>query len=225
MALSHDISGALSVISDFHAVLDLAGSGADLPPNATKIVISSNGRVRSEIPILTHERILECVTVTTNLYLSAVSFVPPPVTECQYCSDRPDTDFDGNGPCVWFDLTLWVDAAGKVLSATIFMDAWESKDDFSTIHHDHTEAVGTKTVELFRAGDNETITGFDVNATLHEQYIDSNTNPDIRVYTGLEPASKIEFIGDTDDDEAGSETGATISFRPIAVKLERCEYK
>jgi hypothetical protein len=219
-----DMSNALSFISDFHAVLDLTESGAQIPPNAREIVLSWKNQVRSEIPILTHEKTMDCNTTDTLIYPGSDTFIPPAVEHSPY-GGNPDKDFNGNGPCVTFHLTLNLDPARKVLSATYYMDAWECPDDFSKIHKDYTEAVGSKTITLFTAAEDETILSYNVQSVFDDQYIDTDTKPDIRYFGGLSPVEKIEYTGDTDGDEAGTKTGATVTFRLIKLQIQRCQYQ
>ena len=106
------ISGSLSVLSDFHAVLDLTAAGANLPPNASEIVLSWNNQLKSEIPILTDLQILECETTESPLKPGlAETFIPPAV-------QGPDAEFDGHGPCMSVSIYLWLDAGRKNLYAT-----------------------------------------------------------------------------------------------------------
>lgn len=222
-----NISPSISVISDFHAVLDLAGSGADIPPNTKEILLSWDNQIQSQIPILTHEKVMECNTWDTTLVLQPLTFIPKAVETTEYGGGgHPDTEFDGNGPCIEFNLTLSIDPSRKVLSATVFMDAWECPDNFDRIHSDYTQAVETKTFTLFQVTDPDMIIlGFNLESYLADRYIDTNTNPDFRYYSSGAPAYKIEFTGDTDGDEAGNETGAKITFNTIKIQVQKCGYK
>lgn len=221
----HDISSAISIISDFHAVLDLTGSGANLPPNAKEILLSWDNKIQCEIPILIHEKVLECNTWDSTFVLQPLTFIPIAVVNSEY-GGHPDTEFKGNGPCIEFSMYLSIDPSRKILNATVFMDAWECPDDFSKIHKDYTQAIETKTFPIAKLSDPDMImVGFNLEPSLSDRYIDSNENPDLRYYSSTAPAYKIEFTGDTDGDEAGSRTGAVISFNPIKIKVQKCGYK
>ncbi len=221
----HDISSAISIISDFHAVLDLTGSGANLPPNVKEILLSWDNKIQCEIPILIHEKVLECRTWDSTFVLQPLTFVPTAVVNSPY-GGNPDTDFHGHGPCVVFSLFISIDPSRKTLNATVFMDAWECPDDFSKIKKDYTQAIETKTFPIAKITDPDMIMmGFNLESEIVDRYIDSNINPDLRTYSSAAPAFKIEFTGDTDGDEAGSRTGAIISFNPIKIKLQKCGYK
>lgn len=221
----YDISSAISIISDFHGVLDLTGSGANLPPNVKEILLSWDDRIKCEIPILIHEKVLECRTWDSTFVLQPLTFIPIAVVNSEY-GGHPDTEFDGNGPCVEFQMDLSIDPSRKILNATVFMDAWECPDDFSIITYDYTQAVETKTFPIAKITDPDMIMlEFNVNPSLPDRYIDKNINPDFRYYSSAAPAFKIEFTGDTDGDEAGGRTGAVISFNPIKIKLQKCGYR
>ena len=221
----HDISEALSIISDFHAVLDLTGSGADLPPNVREILLSWDNTIQSEIPILIHEPVMECRTWDSTFVLQPLTFVPRAVENSIY-GGHPDLEFDGNGPCIEFRMRLRIDPSRKKLLATVYIDAWECPDDFSKIRKDYTQAVEQKTFTIASLSDPEMVMlGFNLEDHLSDRYIDTNINPDFRYYSSAAPAYMIEFTGDTQDDEAGSETGAIINFNPVKIKLQKCGYR
>ena len=222
-----NISPSISVISDFHAVLDLSGSGANIPPNTKEILLSWDNAIQTEIPILTHEKVMECNTYDSIVVLQPLTFVPKAVTTTEYGGGgHPDTEFAGHGPCIEFSLSLSIDPSRKTLSATVFMDAWECPDDFDKIRSDYTEAIETKTFPLIQITDPDMIIlGFNLEPYMSDRYIDTNTNPDTRYYSSGSPAYKIEFTGDTDGDEAGNETGAKITFNTIKLQVQKCGYK
>lgn len=219
-----DISNALSIISDFHAVLDLTGSGADIPPNAVEIVLSWDNRIQCEIPIMTHEKTLTCNTIEKPINPGTVTFTPPAVTNSPY-GGKPDKEFKGHGPCVKLDVVLNLNPARKVLTATIYMDAWECPDDFSKIRKDYTQALGSKTITLYTAANDEKILSYNIQSTFHDQYIDNDVYQDFRYFGGTSPIEKIEYTGDTKGEEAGTRTGAKITFRPIKLQIEKCQYE
>jgi hypothetical protein len=56
-------------------------------------------------------------------------------------------------------------------------------------------------------------------------YIDNNHNPDVFEFSGNKPVARLEFVGDTKGDEAGTETGVKIKFSPIKLTIEKCKYE
>lgn len=221
---SNDISASISIISDFHAVIDLTESGGNLPPNATDIIISCQGKILSEIPILEHESTLVCTTTEKLVTPGSKSFIPPAVTNSPY-GGHPDKEFAGHGPCVTFRMNLRTNPSANELYATYYMDAWECPDDYSKIRKDYTQAVGSETMTLFSAGADETILSFAAQSVFNDKYIDTDHSPDIRYFGGTAPVSKLEYTGDTSGDEAGTETGVVITFRPFKVQIQKCEYR
>lgn len=223
----NDVSSSVSIISDFHAVLDLSGSGANLPPNTKEILISWDNKIQSEIPIITYEKVLECRTWDSTIVIKPITFIPEQVTYTHYGGGgNPDFDFDGNGPCIEFKHSIHIDPTKRILYATVFMDAWECDNDFTTIHRDYTQALETRTITLLELNDPDmTIQGINMGTYIFEKYIDSNTNTEIYNYGSHSAVAKINFTGDTYGDEAGSKTGAVITYNPISLKLQKCEYK
>jgi hypothetical protein len=214
------ITSSLSVLSDFHAVLDLTAAGANLPPNASEIVLSWNNQLKSEIPILTDIQTLECETTGQPLAAGlAQTFIPPAV-------EGHDKEFDGHGPCMSVYIYLWLDAERKNLYATYTVDAFECNDDFGSPRKDYTEAYGTQTKGLFSVTqEGEIIESFDAASTFYDTYIDSDHNWYAKYYTGTAPVEKIEWNGDTDGDEAGTRTGVILTFRQFNVNVKKCVYK
>lgn len=221
----NDISHAVSVISDFHAVLDLSGSGANLPPNAKEVLLSWDSQIQSEIPVITYEKVLECNTYDTTVVVKSISFIPQAVTSSEY-GGNPDFDFAGHGPCIEFNMRLYLDPSRKIVYASMFMDVWECPDDFSKVRKDYTQAIEAERFTIFRLIDPDMIiVDFNMDTELSERYIDFNENSEIREYGSYSPASQIVFTGDTSGDEAGTETGATVTFNPLKLRVQKCTYK
>ena len=215
---NQDVSGSISVLSDFHAVIDLTNAGADLPPNASEIILSWNNKLQSEIPILTQVQTLDCRTTSKPLSINlAQSYIPPFVS-------GGDRDFYGHGPCMSISIRLSVDAAKRNLYAEITLSAYECNGDWSS-RSNNTRASGSKTVVLFTADEDETITGFDAATFFSDSHRDTNHDPFKTYYAGTSPVEKIEWVGDTKGDEAETKTGVNITFRQFNVNVQRCVYK
>lgn len=215
---SNDISGSISVLSDFHAVIDLTNGGAALPPNSSEIILSWDNQLQSEIPILTNIQTLDCRTSSRPLAAGlSETFVP-------LHAGNGDRDFSGHGPCMSVNLSLYVDASKRNLYATFTVNAYECNSNWGT-KKDYTKATGTKTVTLLTAGEDETITGFDAARTFYDRHLDTNHDSYFSHYSGTSPVEKIEWIGDTKGDEAGTKTGVVITFRQFNVNIQKCVYK
>jgi len=213
------ITGSLSVLSDFHAVLDLTAAGANLPPNASEIILSWNNQLKSEIPVLTDLQILECETTSPLLNAGlSQNYIPPAV-------QGPDAEFDGHGPCMSVSINLWLDAGRKNLYATYTVNAYECKDDWSS-KKDYTQSYGTNTITLFAVHeDNETIESFDAASAFYDSYRDTDHDWYTRNYAGTSPVEEIKWNGDTKGDEAGTKTEVKIKFRQFKVNVKKCVYK
>ena len=221
---NHDISNAISIISDFHAVLNLSGSGANLPPNAKEVILSCDDKIICEIPIITHEKVLECTIKDTTINLSEYSFIPMAITSD---GKHPDLDYDGNGPCMKIQIQIYIAPSKRSIIADLFMIAYECKDDFSKFCRDYTQAFERRQITLFTLTDtNTSIEKINTDPILEDELIDFKTDKDqTRKYSSNSPAYEIKYIGDTKGNEAGSETGAIIYWNPLKLKIQRCEYK
>jgi hypothetical protein len=102
------------------------------------------------------------------------------------------------------------------------MHAFECAGDFSKPKADFTSARGEEELVLKVASPRGRILGFDVNTTMNQQYIDTNTSDDNFSYGPPNPVKTLRFVGDTEGDEAGTRTGVFITFREISVGLETC---
>jgi hypothetical protein len=215
---SQDVSGSISVLSDFHAVIDLTNGGAALPPTASEIILSWNNKLQSEIPILTHIQTLDCRSEPKPLAPGLAQTYTPPHT------GSGDRDFYGHGPCMRVNMSLELDAAKRNLYATFTVSAFECNANWSS-RKDHTKVYGTKRVTLFTANEDESITGFDAATSFSDSHRDTGHNSFFTYYSGTAPVEKIEWIGDTKGDEAGTKTGVVITFRQFNVNVQRCVYK
>ncbi len=220
--LKKDITNALSIISDYHAVLDLTESGVNIGPNAQEIVFNWNNQVKSEIAILSRQQFLTCEVISKPFTPPWKTFRPLAL-EDNACKGKPDKDFADHGPCVRFSFSLNLDPERKIITASYWMDAWECPDDFGFYKKDCTEAEGWGSFEVFKAEDNEKIVGYDVQSYIYYEYIDDDWEDDHHYYSGTEPFTELKFVGDTDGNEAGTRTEVVMKFRQINIKVEKCE--
>jgi hypothetical protein len=147
-----------------------------------------------------------------------------------------DKDFHGNGPLVRVTCQLMISADRKQLIAVVYMQAKETKDNWTT-------AEGTQTIPVFICNPSQTIqsingtTGFskmDItvldNNGHDDQFILPNgavavthaQNSGWGVVNGFHHESGVELVrivGDTNGDEAGTRTGVEIFFSPLSLKL------
>ncbi len=211
-----NVTSALGIIGDMHMVLDLSPSGANIDEDSRRIVFTWNMVSQSVIPVVSPSLPVRCTTRIERITGDPESFVPP--------HTRGDKDFNGNGPCVGFGISLNLDTERTRLSASYNMLAFECDNDFSTSVYDYTTARGAGNTLLFQVtGSNEQILGHNLDSNrLETRYIDDDHSDDIRTFAGISPIEKLIFTGDTSGDEAGTETGVEIFFREIEVQVESC---
>ena len=172
----------------------------------------------SQVTTLHTDRVLpNCPIRTEVLPRQTVLFVPPDVG-----GEGADPEYDGNGPCVDFRLTLQVEDGDRTLAAKYRMHAYECADSFEDPVHDFTAARGADELVLKVASPRGRILGHDVDTSMSQLYIDSDDADDIFAYNPPNPVERLRFVGDTDGDEAGTETGVFITFREMRVELETC---
>lgn len=203
----------LRIISELHMVLDLTTS---IDENSQYIALSWDGESQSVIPILSTIPGPICDIQTQLITPGKQSFIPVHI--------RGDREYKGHGPCIRFDLNIREDAEGKVLAAYYEMEAFECDDNMSKPHPDYTTAKESKRVELLNLQNNpgERIISYNLSSRMSFDYIDDDIQDDIFQFGGNNPVEKLIFVGDTDGPEAGTKTGVTIHFRPIEIKIEKC---
>jgi hypothetical protein len=147
-----------------------------------------------------------------------------------------DKDFGGNGPQIRVTCQLMISADRKQLIAVVYMQAKETKDNW-------TMAEGTATIPVFICNPSQTIqqinaaTGFtkmDITVTDNNGHDDQfflpngavaitrAQNSNWEVENGGQHMSGVELVrlvGDTNGDEAGSRTGVEIFFSPVSLKM------
>jgi hypothetical protein len=195
------------VIIESRAELDVVAvyTAADL--NTHQVTTLHTDRVSPHCPIR-----------TDVLPRQTVLFVPPNAG----ASGGADADFAGNGPCVDFRLALHLKDGDKTLVAKYRMHAYECDDNFDKPKEDYTAARGEEELVLKVASPRGRILGFDVDTTMSQQYIDTNTSDDNFSYGPPGPVETLRFVGDTKGNEAGTRTGVFITFRETRVELETC---
>ncbi|HZF54720.1 MAG TPA: hypothetical protein VE093_38995 [Polyangiaceae bacterium] len=120
-----------------------------------------------------------------------------------------DQDFKGHGPNVYTQVELVI-FNGNELWAAVWMDAIETKSDW-------THAQGTKWYLLYKASKN--IAGISSPSFFEHQYTDTNHSNDIFSFPPNTLVKKLDYIGDTYGNEAGSKTSVQIYFNPISLTL------
>lgn len=156
-----------------------------------------------------------CPVRTETIDSQTILFVPPHV--------RGDREFDGNGPCVRFDLDLRLPGAGDSLVAEYYMHAFEcADDDPSRPKSDFTAAEGRGATTLFSTGPQGRILAYNVGSATRHTYVDDDHAEDVFNLPAPDPSLQLRYIGDTGGNEAGTETRVFIQLRDIELTYEDC---
>ncbi|XXX72436.1 hypothetical protein WMF30_32795 [Sorangium sp. So ce134] len=142
------------------------------------------------------------LSASTLVGLSTGFYVPPHV--------GGDREYDGHGPSVSLQVELSV-FNGNELWAAVYMDALETKSNW-------TRAAGTGWYRLYTASRPivEVVSPVDFSHT----YTDTDHAHDIYAFAPESLVNKLDYVGDTRGDEAGTKTGVRVYFNPITVVTE-----
>lgn len=149
--------------------------------------------------LLTTETGGSALSTGTLVGLSTGFYVPPRV--------GGDAEFDGHGPSVSLQVELHV-FNGNELWAAVYMDALETKSNW-------THAEGTAWYLLHVAG--RPIVDVDGPVSFLHGYTDTDHARDIFTFTPENLVNRLEYVGDTKGNEAGTKTGVRVFFNPITI--------
>ena len=183
-------------------------------------VYSAGDPASANVQALHTERVTpagRCPVRTLQVPGQTLLFVPPNV--------RGDREFGAHGPCVSFSLNLRTQDEGATLLADYTMQAFECDNDFAKPRNDFTASEGERQTVLLAAGPDSRILGYDVTSAMHMAYIDTDHDVDDFTFPGNGPVAALHITGDTDGDESGTRTGASIDLRAMNVTLEDCSAK
>ncbi len=141
--------------------------------------------------------------------LRTVELRPPPY-DFRPAHRRGDREYNGHGPKVTFSLSLGHN--GTTVSFTVRMRAEETVSDWTTVDETRTEA-------LYNAE-----SGWQVSRILSAPSVShgyTDTNHSVDVFSPGGPVQRLEYVGDTDGDEAGSRTGVRVFYNPVRLELRQ----
>ncbi|WP_437731457.1 hypothetical protein [Sorangium sp. So ce1335] len=138
----------------------------------------------------------------TLVGLSTPFYVPPRV--------GGDAEYDGHGPSVSLQVELSV-FNGNELWAAVYMDALETKSNW-------THAEGTAWYRLHVAS--RPIVDVDGPISFSHTYTDTDHAHDIFTFAPENLVNKLDYVGDTRGNEAGTKTGVRVFFNPITIVTE-----
>ena len=142
------------------------------------------------------------VSTSTLVGLSTGFYIPPRV--------GGDAEFDGHGPSVSLQVELSV-FNGNELWAAVYMDALETKSNW-------THASGTAWYRLYTAS--SPIVDVDGPISFSHTYTDTDHAHDIFTFAPENLVNKLDYVGDTKGNEAGTKTGVRVYFNPITLVTE-----
>ena len=133
------------------------------------------------------------------------TYIPPKTTG--------DKDFAGNGPNIYCKVTLSLVENQRSIQCQIFMQAKETK-------HDYTTVIGRETIIIYRAPAGKKILKIAEGYISSKTYTDSDYSDD--TFPGFSgPVGVFKFTGDTKGNEAGSRTKVVVAFRALHIHLVR----
>jgi hypothetical protein len=124
-------------------------------------------------------------------------FIPPLV--------EGDREFAGHGPVTSLRVDLQI-RNEKEVWAQVYMRARETKSDWTT-------AEGTAEFQI--GSHPKRILDILTSRVQEHQYTDTNHAMDVFSFPASSLASRIEYVGDTQGQEAGTRTGCQIFFHPM----------
>jgi hypothetical protein len=132
---------------------------------------------------------------------TAVSFFPR--------HTQGDRDFGGNGPHVDLEVSLMINPNDRrELLAVVSMRAVETGGDRTT-------AEGWQAFVIYRSP--TPLKAVRSHTFFNHSYRDTNHRVDTFVFRGG-VVSRLDYVGDTRGDEAGTRTGVAIQFHPVLVE-------
>ncbi|WP_437753668.1 hypothetical protein [Sorangium sp. So ce1389] len=142
------------------------------------------------------------VSTSTLVGLSTGFYIPPRV--------GGDAEYDGHGPSVSLQVELSV-FNGNELWAAVYMDALETKSNW-------TRAAGTAWYRLHTSS--SPIVAVDGPISFNHTYTDTDHAHDIFSFEPDNLVNKLDYVGDTKGNEAGTKTGVRVYFNPITIVTE-----
>lgn len=189
--------------SPYYMTLNLGANGIRFTSVSQRLLIRWNGGEQTIGVIQPHQPL--CQTRTETIPGSQYTYRPP--------HTRGDKEFSGHGPRVWVKVSL--SNHGTDISATIHMQAKETKEDWTT-------AEGNTTIPLYTAPSGYRIKQLLVSTEDEMAYTDdSNASDDFQRASGG-PVAHYNVVGDTESgNDAGDRTQVTVTFNPLHIELEQ----
>ncbi|MCA8879867.1 MAG: exo-alpha-sialidase [Rhodobacteraceae bacterium] len=181
-------------------------------------VYSSENPERAAVADLTLTRQptpgLQCTETVLKVPEHQELLVPP--------HTQGDSDFGGHGPCMRLTVNLHDVDDGSALALDYDLNAYECSGSFTAPRADFTAARGGRSQIVALAGPGGRIVSHTLKSSQTIEVIDTDHADATLNFADPELISTVRLTGDTSGDEAGSRTGAFITFRAQDVRLQTC---
>jgi hypothetical protein len=205
---TRDVSNILNKPTHYHMTLTLGGTtGVQLDASSQRLILKWSGREISSIAVIQPVTPV-CKTFTVQKQPNGFTYTPPRTVG--------DSEYNGHGPNTYAYVQLI--NRGSSVEAKTYLRAKETQSDWTTAEGSRTETVfvpdpGLRVSQIL-VGTQSGCPSFSSCMT----YTDSNHSPDIFAM-GNGPASRFEFVGDTDGNEAGTRTNITVTYNVLKFEV------
>ena len=196
-----NVTDKLDRPTHYAMTLKFGANGIQLDAMSQRLVLEWDNRQISSMAVIQPATPV-CESKLVRIPSGKVTFMPR--------RTRGDGDFGGHGPKVNVTVTLTSDP--QALSARVYIKAKETKDDWTT-------AEGSQVFPLFSPDPGWRIDRVVGSLSASHSYTDGNHAVDSFNLGSGGPVRRLEFVGDTDGDEAGTRTKVEVTFNELRVEL------
>lgn len=194
-----NVSQHLVKPTHYHMTVSLGPDGVELSSQNNKFVLTCG------YEDLSYVKITQGSTETDTILPGKRTYKPP--------HTRGDQEYKGDGPEVFCRVELSIINFNTQVMAEIYMKAEQTKADWTT-------AEGTDSYILYTAPAGKEIKQILCPAYDQITYLDSNVTQDVFERGIGGPVLRYKFSGDTEGNDAGTNTGVIVEYNPIQVELE-----
>lgn len=196
-----NVTDKLDRPTHYAMTLKFGPTGVQLDAASNRFVLEWDNRQISTIAVIQPATPV-CQSRLVTLPTTRVTFAPP--------HTRGNADFSGNGPRVTAMVTLVTTA--QEFRARVYMRARETE-------HDWTTAEGMREFPLFVPDPGWRIERVVGNQVSTHSYTDGDHAMDSFDQGSGGPVRRLDFVGDTRGNEAGTRTQVEATFNPLRVEL------
>ncbi len=196
-----DVTDKLDRPTHYAMTLKFGATGVPLDSASQRFVLEWETKQISTIAVIQPATPV-CVSKVVPASPNRVTFQPP--------RTRGDGDFSGNGPRVSVVVSLLTTPQG--ISARVYMRAKETEDDWTT-------AEGTQDFSLFSPDPGWRIDRVVSSQFATHAYTDGNHERDSFNLGAGGLVKRLEYVGDTSGDEAGTRTKVDVEFNQLRIQL------